>query len=286
MVALCVFWDCVSGAAGKGSALPTGKGKLANEDDGKKKTSERRGREKEKQRTKTKNAVGNGAVEFYSRNIGKLDKNRADVTGGLSKRTRQGKLANEEDGKGNEEDGKRNEKKRRGNGKERREREKEKEKRRKRKREEDSKKESGTRPGTPVSSLMQVQKENSPKTVPTRPAALRRGAEEEKRKENEARRALEKEKRDRKRKATTETRKRSREPGTAAGNAGVKFDAGSKGKLAKNRPDETRGPPKRRRKGKKKEQKARRRLGKQKRNRKRNATTETRNRSRERRCQV
>ena len=118
MVALCVFWDCVSGAAGKGSALPTGKGKLANEDDGKRKTNERRGREKEKQRTKTKNAVGNGAVEFYSRNIGKLDKNRADVTGGLSKRTRKGKLANEEDGKGNEEDGKRNEKKRRGNSEE------------------------------------------------------------------------------------------------------------------------------------------------------------------------
>ena len=38
MVALCVFWACVSGAAGKGSALPTGKGKLANEDDGKRKT--------------------------------------------------------------------------------------------------------------------------------------------------------------------------------------------------------------------------------------------------------
>ena len=87
------------------------------------------------------------------------------MTGGLSKRTQKGKLANEEDGK-------RNEKKRRGNGKERREREKEKEKRRKRKREEDSKSESGTRPGTPVSSLMQVQKENSPKTAPTRPAAL------------------------------------------------------------------------------------------------------------------
>ena len=55
------------------------------------------------------------------------------MTGGLSKRTRKRKLANEEDGKGNEEDGKRNEKKRRGNGKERREREKEKKQRRKRK---------------------------------------------------------------------------------------------------------------------------------------------------------
>ena len=150
-----------------------------------------RNREKEKQRTKTKNAVGNGAVEFYSRNMGKLDKNRADVTGGLSKRTRKGKLANEEDGKGNEEDGKRNEKKRRGNGKERREREKEKEKRRKRKREEDSKRKAGpekegddgnpeTQPGTPVSSLIHVQKENSPKILPTRPAGLRRGAETEK----------------------------------------------------------------------------------------------------------
>ena len=112
------------------------------------------------------------------------------MTGGLSKRTRKGKLANEEDGKGNEEDGKRNEKKRRGNGKERREREKEKEKRRKNKREEDSKR-----------------------------------------------------KRDQKRKATLE-------PGNKPGNAGVKFDAGSKGKLTKNRPDETRGSPKRSRKEK------------------------------------
>ena len=108
---------------------------------------------------------------------------------------------------------------------------------------------------------MQVQKENSPKTVPTRPAALRRGAEKEKR-------------RNRKREDGSESRNatgkgmRRRKPGTAAGNAGVKFDAGSKGKLAKNRADETRGPPKRRRKGKKKEQKARRRLGKQNRNRK------------------
>ena len=137
--------------------------------------------------------MGNGAVEFYSRNIGKLDKNRADVTGDLSKRTRKGKLANEEDGKRNEEDGKRNEKKRTGNGKERREREKEKEKRRKGKREEDSKRESGTGKG-----------------------------------------------------------RRRRKPGNTAGNAGVKFDAGSKGKLTKNRPDETGGSPKRRRKGKKK----------------------------------
>ena len=37
------------------------------------------------------------------------------------------------------------------------------------------------RPGTPLSSLMQLQKEKSPKTVHTRPAGLRRGAEEEKR---------------------------------------------------------------------------------------------------------
>ena len=72
---VCFLGLCV-GATGKGSALPTGKGKLANEDDGKRKTNERRGREKEKQRTKTKNAVGNGAVEFHSRNIDKLDKNR------------------------------------------------------------------------------------------------------------------------------------------------------------------------------------------------------------------
>ena len=34
-----------------------------------------------------------------------------------------------------------------------------------------------TRPGTPVSSLIHVQKENSPKILPTRPAGLRRGAE-------------------------------------------------------------------------------------------------------------
>ena len=54
MVALCVFWDCVSGAAGKGSALPTGKGKLANEDDGKRKTNERRGREKKNGERKRK----------------------------------------------------------------------------------------------------------------------------------------------------------------------------------------------------------------------------------------
>ena len=37
------------------------------------------------------------------------------------------------------------------------------------------------RPGTPLSSLMQLQKEKSPESVPTRPAGLRRGAEHEKR---------------------------------------------------------------------------------------------------------
>ena len=37
------------------------------------------------------------------------------------------------------------------------------------------------RPGTALSSLMQLQKEKSPKSVPTRPAGLRRGAEHEKR---------------------------------------------------------------------------------------------------------
>ena len=92
--------------------------------------------------------------------------------------------------------------------------------------------ESETQPGTRLSSLMQVQKENSPKTVPTRPAALRRGAEKEKKKERKARRGLEKGKRDR------EGRRRPK-PGNTAGNAGVKFDAGSKGKLTKNRADET-----------------------------------------------
>ena len=37
------------------------------------------------------------------------------------------------------------------------------------------------RPGTPLSSLMQLQKEKSPESVPTRPAGLRSGAEHEKR---------------------------------------------------------------------------------------------------------
>ena len=52
----------------------------------------RRNREKEKQRMKTNNALGNGAVEFYSRNIEKVDKNRADVTGGLSRGLRKENL--------------------------------------------------------------------------------------------------------------------------------------------------------------------------------------------------
>ena len=134
-------------------------------------------------------------------------------------------------------------------------------KERKRKREEDSKRKTGprrgrrrrnreTRPGTPVSSLIHVQKENSPKTVPARPAAFRRRAEKEKRKEKNARRGLEK-------RSGTGKGRRRRKPGNAAGNAGVKFDAGSKGKLTKNRSDETRGSPKRSRKGKNKEKKAR-----------------------------
>ena len=92
---------------------------------------------------------------------------------GSVKRTRKGKPApEEEDPRPSEEEPKRK-------------------KGRKRTREEDSKSEAGpekegddgnpeTQPGTPVSSLMQVQKENSPKTAPTRPAALRRGAEKEK----------------------------------------------------------------------------------------------------------
>ena len=64
-------------------------------------------------------------------------------------------------------------------------------------------------------------------------------------------------KRTRKGKGQDTKSKATTEPGTAAGNAGVKFDAGSKGKLAKNRPDETGGSPKRSRKGKNKEKKAR-----------------------------
>ena len=107
-----------------------------------------------------------------------------------------------------------------------------------------------TRPGTPVSSLIHVQKENSPKILPTRPAGLRRRAEKEKRKEKNARRGLEK-------RSGTGKGRRRRKPGNAAGNAGVKFDAGSKGKLTQNRSDETRGSPKRSRKGINKEKKAR-----------------------------
>ena len=150
----------------------TQKGKLANEEDGKGneedgKRNEEEGKRKNSER-KPKNAVGNSAVEFYSQNIGKLDKNRADVTGGLSKRTR--KKRTKRIGK----ETKRNEEETERNGK--------------RKRKKEAKK---------------------------------------------ARKGLEKGKRDRKRKVTTETRKHSR-----AGNAGVKFDAGSKGKLIKNRPDE------------------------------------------------
>ena len=40
-----------------------------------------------------------------------------------------------------------------------------------------------TRPGTEVSTLVHVQKENSPKILPTRPAGLRTAAEKEKGKE-------------------------------------------------------------------------------------------------------
>ena len=178
------------------------------------------------------------------------------MTGGLSKRARKGKLANEEDGKGNEEDGNRNEKKRRGNRKERRERERKRKTERKEGAKRTRKGKAGpekegddgnpeTQPGTPVSSLMQVQKENSPKTVPTRPAALRRGAEKDKRWKG-------KREEDSKSESGTGKGRRRRKPGNTAGNAGVKFDAGSKGKLTKNRPDETGGSPKRRRKGQKK----------------------------------
>ena len=97
---------------------------------------------------------------------------------------------------------------------------------------------------------MRVQKENSPKTVPTRPAGLRR----EPKRKNERKRKREE---DSKRKRHDTKSKATTEPGNTAGNAGVKFDAGSKGKLAKNRPDETGGSPKRSRKGKNKEKKAR-----------------------------
>ena len=85
------------------------------------------------------------------------------------------------------------------------------------------------------------------RTEKTRGSPKRKRKNERKRKREED---SKRKRRDTKSKATTE-------PGTAAGNAGVKFDAGSKGKLAKNRPDETGGSPKRSRKGKNKEKKAR-----------------------------
>ena len=90
---------------------------------------------------------------------------------------------------------------------------------------------------------MQVQKENSPKTVRTRPAALRRGAEKEKSRNGQREEGLQS-------KHATGKGIWKEKPGTAAGNAGAKFDAGSR-KLAKNRPDETCGPPKRRQREKK-----------------------------------
>ena len=64
-------------------------------------------------------------------------------------------------------------------------------------------------------------------------------------------------KRTRKGKGTIRKARRRRNRETRPGTPGVKFDAGSKGKLAKNRPDETGGSPKRSRKGKNKEKKAR-----------------------------
>ena len=146
-----------------------------------------RNREKEKQRTKTKTAVGNGTVEFYSRNIGKLDQNRADVTGGPSKRTQKGKSerrGRERERRGREPERKETKRKQ----KETKRTGQEKEKRTKRRREEDSKRESGTgkgrrrrKPGNTAGNagvkFDAGSKENSPKTVRTRPAGLRRGAE-------------------------------------------------------------------------------------------------------------
>ena len=133
--------------------------------------------------------------------------------------------------------------------------------------------------GTRVSSLMQVQKENSPKTVRTRPAALRRGPEKQKTRHGRREEASES-------KHATGKGIWQEKPGTAAGNAGVKFDAGSKGKLAQNRPDETRGPPKRPRKAENQARTTRRSLEKQTRNRERNLAGKPGNRSWERECQV
>ena len=79
------------------------------------------------------------------------------------------------------------------------------------------------RPGMLVSSLMQLQKEKSPKSVPTRPAGLRRGAEEEDGGEKPAK-AMHRRKRQRK-------GRRRPKPGSAARNTAVKFNAASKGKV-------------------------------------------------------
>ena len=94
-----------------------------------------------------------------------------------------------------------------------------------------------------MSSLMQLQKEKSPKSVPTRPAGLRRGAEKEnRRREKRQEHCTEK--------SDTGKGRRRPKPGKAARNAAVKFDAAAKGKVTENRAHETRRSPKRSRRGK------------------------------------
>ena len=80
-------------------------------------------------------------------------------------------------------------------------------------------------------------------TGPKRSRKDLRLSEEEPKRKNERKRKREEDSK-RKRQDT----KKHGDDGTAAGNVGVKFDAGSKGKLAKNRPDKTGGSPKRSRK--------------------------------------
>ena len=94
-----------------------------------------------------------------------------------------------------------------------------------------------TRAGTAVSSLMQVQKEKSPKTVPTRPAGLRRGAEEKRRRG--------KREEDYTKESEHGKERRRPKPGNAAGNAGVKLMQVQKEKSPKTVPTRPARSPKR-----------------------------------------
>ena len=144
---------------------------------------------------KTRTAAGNASVKLDAGSKGKLAKNRLDETRGLQRGPKKEKKTGTDGAK----------KPRKANtqlGKE------------------SGRKNREPQLGTPMSSLMQVQKENSPKTVQTRPAAskealksrTRHGRPEEASKSKHA------------------TRKGfwQKKPGTAARNANVKFDADSK----------------------------------------------------------